>query len=69
MIYSIDMDDFSNSCGTGEFPLTSAVAADLSEGGPVPTEDQVIFGGEDDSSGNQIWDHNFTVFVMVCILN
>lgn len=50
MLYTLDMDDFSNTCGDGNFPLMSAVSDQLAEGGPVASDTQEPWGGPIDSS-------------------
>lgn len=40
MVYPIDMDDFSNACGNGKYPLASVLKESLSEGGPVSSNIQ-----------------------------
>lgn len=52
MIYPIDMDDFTDICGEGAFPLTQYLQRNLAEGGPVVTRDQSQGGDDNDDDNN-----------------
>lgn len=66
MIYSLDLDDFGNTCGDGAFPLTSALSADLAEGGPVASDGQEPWGGD---SGAVAFTSSLTIISVIISLN
>ncbi|XP_076042468.1 chitotriosidase-1-like [Oratosquilla oratoria] len=42
MVWSIETDDFHNTCGTGTFPLIKTIVTTLTGGGPLPTPPVIV---------------------------
>lgn len=64
MIYTIDMDDFQDKCGDGKFPLTKAVNDELGGGGPVASDGQSGWGGNDWNGAGELLVSSAILFMV-----